>query len=55
MENYISYSEELKAVQKYGYKITLINGYEISKIYMFNKYVQHIIKRKILVLLLKCI
>jgi len=37
----VHFSEELKAVQKYGYKLTLINGYDISKIYMFNKFVEH--------------
>ena len=35
------YSEELKAVQELGYKITLIKGYEYTKTYLFNEYVDH--------------
>ena len=32
----VYFSEELKAVTKYGYKINLINGYEFSKIDLFD-------------------
>jgi hypothetical protein len=34
-------SEELKAVEKLGYEITLIKGYEFSKIDLFSKYIDH--------------
>jgi len=37
----VYFTEELLAVQDYGYKINLINGYEYSQIYLFNKYVVH--------------
>jgi hypothetical protein len=40
------FSEELKAVQKLGYQITLIRGYEYSKIFLFNGYVQHFYESK---------
>jgi hypothetical protein len=42
----VYFSEELKAVQKYGYKLTLINGYEYSQISLFNKYVEHFYNKK---------
>lgn len=35
----VYFSEELKAVEKLGYKITLIKGYEFTKIDLFTKYV----------------
>lgn len=35
------FSEELKAVTKLGYQITLINGYEFTKANIFNKFVNH--------------
>lgn len=35
----IYFSEELKAVVKLGYKITLIRGYEFTKAELFSKYV----------------
>ena len=35
------FSEELKAVQKLGYQITLIRGYEFSKIDLFSGYIHH--------------
>jgi hypothetical protein len=45
----IYFSEELKAVQKLGYKITLIKGYEFNKLDLFSKYINFvIILRKIL-------
>ena len=31
----------MKAVQKLGYKLTLIKGYEFSKIDLFSKYIDH--------------
>jgi len=37
----IYFSEELKAVSKYGYKIKLLEGYEFSKIDLFSDYVYH--------------
>lgn len=42
----IYFSEELKAVIKYGYKIKLINGYEFSKIDLFDSYVGHFFEKK---------
>jgi hypothetical protein len=36
----IYFSEELKAVQKLGYKITLIKGYEFSKLDLFSDYIK---------------
>ena len=35
------FSEELKAVQAKGYKINLIDGYEFSKINLFNKFIDY--------------
>ena len=35
------FSEELKAVEKLGYRITLIKGYEFSNIDLFSNYVNH--------------
>jgi hypothetical protein len=35
------FSEELKAVVKLGYQITLINGYEFTKSDLFSDYVNH--------------
>ena len=35
------FSEELKAVQKLGYQITLIRGYEFSKIDLFSGFIHH--------------
>jgi hypothetical protein len=35
----VYFSEELKAVAKLGYKITLIRGYEFTKIDLFSKYI----------------
>ena len=35
------FSEELKEVVKLGYQVTLIKGYEFSKFYPFNNYVNH--------------
>ena len=40
------FSEELKAVQKHGYKIKLIKGYEFSKIDLFTEYVNHFFNLK---------
>ena len=37
----IYFSEELKAVQKLGYQITLIRGYEFSKVNLFSNYVNY--------------
>ena len=37
----IYFSEELKALIKYGYKFKLIRGYEFSKIDLFSDYVDH--------------
>jgi hypothetical protein len=42
----IYFSEELKAVEKLGYKITLIKGYEFSKIDLFSKYIDHFFEKK---------
>lgn len=35
------FSEELKALTKYGYKFKLLEGYEYSKIELFTEYVKH--------------
>lgn len=40
------FSEELKAVVKLGYKITLIRGYEFTKADLFSSYVNHFYKIK---------
>lgn len=37
----VYFSEELKAVQAQGYKIKLIEGYEFSKINLFESYINH--------------
>lgn len=37
----VYFSEELKKVAKYGYKITPIEGWEFSKLILFDKYVIH--------------
>jgi hypothetical protein len=37
----IYFSEELKKCQKFGYKFTLIQGWEFSKIKLFDDYVNH--------------
>jgi hypothetical protein len=37
----VYFSEELKAVEKLGYQITLIEGYEFTKAYLFTDYVKH--------------
>ena len=42
----IYFSEELKEVIKYGYKIRLINGYEFSKADLFSDYVYHFYDKK---------
>jgi hypothetical protein len=42
----VYFSEELKAVQSRGYQITLISGYEYSKIFLFTKYVEHFYNKK---------
>jgi hypothetical protein len=42
----VYFSEELKIVSKYGYKITLIRGYEFSKIDLFSDYVNHFYDKK---------
>ena len=42
----VYFSEELKAVEKLGYKITLIKGYEFSKIDLFSKYIDHFFEKK---------
>lgn len=42
----VYFSEELKAVKPHGYKITLIRGYEFSKINLFDKYVDHFFEKK---------
>jgi hypothetical protein len=35
------FSEELKAIVKRGYKVKLIKGFEFSKAYLFNEYIDH--------------
>ncbi|ODP65953.1 hypothetical protein BGC24_19190 [Acinetobacter baumannii] len=35
----VYFSEELKEVVKYGYKVMLIKGYEFSKVNLFNDYI----------------
>jgi hypothetical protein len=42
----VYFSEELKAVEKLGYKITLIKGLEFSKEYLFQDFVDHFYKIK---------
>jgi hypothetical protein len=42
----VYFSEELKAVSKYGYNIKLIRGYEFSKFYPFNEYVNEFYENK---------
>jgi hypothetical protein len=42
----VYFSEELKAVTKYGYKIKLIKGYEFSKTDLFSSYVEHFYDKK---------
>lgn len=42
----VSFSEELKAIEKDGYKITLIRRVEFSKTYLFNTYVEHFYNKK---------
>nr|YP_004376378.1 hyp16 [Moniliophthora roreri]ADO51599.1 hyp16 [Moniliophthora roreri] len=42
----VYFSEELKVVQNYGYKISLIKGYEFSKIDLFKEYVLHFYDKK---------
>ena len=42
----IYFSEELKAVASHGYKITLIKGYQFSKINYFEEYVEHFFNNK---------
>ena len=42
----IYFSEELKTIQKDDYKLTLINGYEFTKIYMFIIYLEHFYYKK---------
>ena len=37
----VYFSEELKAVQKYGYKIEIIKGVEFSKANIFGDYIKH--------------
>jgi hypothetical protein len=37
----VYFSEELKAVEKLGYKITLIRGYEFSKMNLFSTYINN--------------
>jgi len=45
----VYFSEELKAVIPFGYKITLIKGVSFSKSLLFNKYINHFyeIKKKL--------
>jgi len=40
------FSEELKAVQKYGYTFKFIKAYEFSKIDLFSDYVKHFYEQK---------
>jgi hypothetical protein len=42
----IYFSDELKTIQKDDYKLTLINGYDLTKIYMFIIYVEHFYNKK---------
>jgi hypothetical protein len=44
----IYFTEEMKTLLNYGYKFKLIKGYEFSKYYLFNEYVNHFynIKKK---------
>ena len=42
----VYFSEELKALTKYGYKFKLIRGYEFYHTYLFDKYVNHFFDRK---------
>jgi hypothetical protein len=43
----------LKALAPYGYKFKLIKGYEFSKFYPFNNYVDHFSNKRELALDLK--
>nr|YP_010296712.1 hypothetical protein MN596_mgp18 [Polyozellus multiplex]UMI33305.1 hypothetical protein [Polyozellus multiplex] len=40
------FSEELKAVIKYGYTVKLISGYEFSKCDLFTDYIKHFYEQK---------
>lgn len=42
----VYFSEELKAVEKYGYNIKMIKGYEYSKNIIFKDFVHHFYNRK---------
>lgn len=42
----VYFSEELKAVKPYGYKINLIRGFEFNKVDLFNEYVDHFYEKK---------
>jgi hypothetical protein len=42
----VYFSEELKEVIKYGYKVKLINGYEFTKMDLFSDYVDHFYDKK---------
>jgi hypothetical protein len=43
----VYFSEELKAVEKLGYKINLIRGYEFEKYNLFNDYINHFYNQKL--------
>ena len=42
----VYFSEEMKALLKYGYKFKILKGYECSKICLFNKYVDYFYNKK---------
>jgi hypothetical protein len=42
----VYFSEELKAIVKYGYKVELIEGYACTKEYLFKGYVDHFYEQK---------
>ena len=42
----VYFTEEMKALLKYGYSFKLITGYEFSKTYLFNDYVEYFYNKK---------
>jgi hypothetical protein len=42
----VYFTEELKKIKSKGDQINLISGYEYSKIYLFNKFVDHFYNKK---------
>lgn len=49
----VYFSEELKAVEKLGYQITLINGYEFTQANLFESYIKYFYEIKKIVQVLK--